>query len=272
MSAGARGPEAQFAIVTITRDDPAGIRKTLASVEQQDLADYQHVVVDGSTNGSEPFLTAWRAADPGRRVLISDPPRGIYPSMNAGIRSTTAPIVLMLNGGDELVPGALRRVQKHFEQHRWRWAYGSLQGKDQEGRLQAEYTFAPFSRRALRAGLKPIPHQAAYVTRTLYDQAGLYREDLGSAADQEFFLRIAGLAEPAQLPGVLALVETWGVSNSERFLGRELTWHRLRLASGTAFGGRSATDLAVTALLLARLFGIRIIPKLRSIASGRKTS
>lgn len=265
--------EPEVAVVTITKDDPGGIRKTVTSVEQQNFSRYQHVVVNG---GSAPvvaeWLAGWRDGMPGRRTVITDPPKGIYPSMNAGIESTTAPLVLVLNGGDELVPGALRRVSDHHRVHGWRWAYGGVQGRDREGRLQDEYTFAPFSRRALRAGLKPIPHQAAYVTRALYEDAGLYREDLGTAADQEFFLRVSRLAEPVLIPGILAVVETWGLSGEETFFGREIGWHNLRLASGTAFGGRSGTDLVVTGLLLARLFGIRIVPKVRSLASAsRKT-
>ena len=254
--------EPEIAVVTITKDDPGGIRKTVASVEQQDVDRYQHVVVNGGSGADvAEWLIGWRDAMPDRRILLADPPKGIYPSMNAGIEATSAPLVLVLNGGDELATGALRRVRDHYRQHGWRWAYGGVQGRDREGRLQDEYTFAPFSRRALRAGLKPIPHQAAYVTRALYREVGLYREDLGTAADQEFFLRVSRLAEPGLIPGILAVVETWGLSGEETFLGREISWHRLRLASGTAFGGRSATDLGMTGLLLARLFLIRVGPK-----------
>jgi glycosyltransferase involved in cell wall biosynthesis len=268
-SAAGSSPGAVISIVTITKDDPVGIRKTVVSVAQQDFSQYEHVVVNGgSSDEVAEFLTLWRDGAPNRRILLDDPPAGIYPSMNAGIMRTTAPVVLVLNGGDELTPGALRRVGEHYELHRWRWAYGGLQGRDWEGRLQGEYNFSPFSRRILRAGLKPIPHQAAYVTRDLYHQIGLYRDDLGSAADQEFFLRASGVADPRQIPGILAVVETWGLSTEETFLGREFSWHRLRLASGTAFGGRVAPDLVVTVGLLARLFLIRLVPKLRSLVSG----
>jgi glycosyltransferase involved in cell wall biosynthesis len=259
-----------IAVVTITKDDPAGIRKTVASVEQQDFSAYEHVVVEGGSDAEVAgWLRSWRDAQPDRRILLADPPRGIYPSMNAGIESTGAPLVLVLNGGDELVPGALRRVSEHHQRHGWRWGYGAVQGRDREGRLQDEYFPAPFSRLALRAGLKPVPHQAAYVTRALYREVGLYREDLGTAADQEFFLRVTRLVEPALIPGVLAVVETWGVSGEETSFGREISWHRLRVASGTAFAGHAAPDLAVTGLLLARLFAVRIGPKLGRMVSAR---
>jgi hypothetical protein len=90
------------------------------------------------------------------------------------------------------------------------------------------------------------------VTRTLYDRIGPYREDLGTAADQEFFLRAASVMEPAVIPGFVAAFEAGGVSQEEGIIGRELVWHRLRLASGTAFGGFGATDALVTVYLLVR--------------------
>lgn len=262
-----RSGRAEVAVVTITKDDPAGIEATLASVGQQDFSAYEHVVVDGgsSTEVAE-RLAAWRRTGEGRHLLVDDPPPGIYAAMNAGIRGTSAPVVVVLNGGDTMTPGALRRVSDHHQRHAWRWAMGGVEGRDPDGHRLGEYTFDPYSAPLFRAGLRTVPHPAAYVTRDLYDEVGLYREDLGNIADQEFFLRVARVAEPARLPGILASFQTGGVSSQEGFFGRELAWHKVRLASGTAFGGHAAPDLVVTAALLARLFPIRVVGKLRKIA------
>jgi hypothetical protein len=97
-----------------------------------------------------------------------------------------------------------------------------------------------------------VPHPSAVVTRELYEQIGAYREDLGTAADQEFFLRASVVAEPAPIPGMLAAFELGGTSSREGLVVRELAWRRLRLASGTAFGGRSSVDVVVTGLLIGR--------------------
>src|SRR4051794_9604826 len=137
--------EPYFSIVTITKDDPAGIRRTVGSVESQDFSRYQHVVVNG---GSPPhvarWLEEWRDADPGRHLLIDDAPPGIYPAMNAGIDGTTAPLVVVVNGGDELRPGALTAVAEHHRLHGWRWAYGGVEGKDPDGNRLGDHTFHPF--------------------------------------------------------------------------------------------------------------------------------
>jgi glycosyltransferase involved in cell wall biosynthesis len=263
----------EIAIVTITKDDLAGIQKTIESVAKQDYARYEHVVVDGGSRSDiAEWLASWRDGDRERRILISNPPDGIYPAMNTGIRSTTAPIIVVLNGGDELLPGTLRRVSEHHKVHGWRWAYGGLEDRDSSGRLVSETTFRPFSKLTLRAGFKWVPHPAAYVTRDLHTEVGLYREDLGTGADQEFFLRAARVAEPGQLPGNLATMEPGGVSTQEGRIGREISWHRMRIASETAFGGNSATDLVVTALLLVRGFILSTIRQIQKIGPSRQRS
>jgi glycosyltransferase involved in cell wall biosynthesis len=250
---GAVPEEPAVAIVTITLNDPVGVRRTVESVRRQDFARHEHVIVDG---GSGPdvtdWLRRWQREDPGRRHVVVDAPAGIYPAMNQGIRRTSAPLVLILNGGDQLLPGALARVTEHHARHGWRWAYGGSEGRDMEDRTIGHYAFAPFSRTLFRAGMKVVPHPAAYVTRELYEQLGLYREDLGTAADQEFFLRAAAVSRPVPIPGTLAAFEVSGVSSKEGLLGRELSWHRMRLVSGAAFGGHRSVDGLVTACLVVR--------------------
>ena len=257
-------PTPLLAVVTITKDDPVGIRRTLASVPSGDGVDLEHVVVDG---GSDPevadLLRTWQAQRPGRRRLVTDPPRGIYPSMNEGIRQTSAPLVLVLNGGDELVPGAIERVVADHAAHGWGWAYGGLVARDAEGRLLGNYVHGSFRRTRFRMGLDVVPHPASCVTRELYDEIGLYREDLGPSSDQEFFLRAATVSRPATIPGLLAVFWLGGVSGTEGLVGREVTWHRLRCAAGTPLGGGRTADVVVTGGLIALRIGLWAAAKVR---------
>lgn len=253
-----------LAIVTITKNDPVGIRRTLASVAAQKSVDYEHVVVDG---GSDPEvveqLRKWESERPERRHLVTDPPPGIYPSMNRGIRQTSAPLILILNGGDEMTPGTVDRVIAHHAQHGWRWAYGGVIARDAGGRMLGHYAFDPFRMVRFRAGWDVIPHPAAYVTRELHDEIGLYREDVGTSADQEFLLRVASVARPMNIPGDLAAFWLGGVSGREGLISREWAWHRNRCTSGTAFGGHVTTDAVATTGVLGLQVGRWAISKIR---------
>lgn len=259
----------EIAIVTITKDDPVGIKRTIASVERQDFTQYEHVVADGGSGTDvADWLASWRDGDPERHILVDNPPDGIYPAMNLGIQRTSAPVIVVLNGGDKLRPGTLSLVSDHHRLHGWRWAYGGIESRAQDGGAMGEYTFTPFSMWTFRAGLEIIPHPSAYVTRDLYSEVGLYRDDLGTGADQEFFLRASVVAEPGQIPGILAVFELGGVSSQTGPIAREIDWHRMRLASETAFGQSSATDLVATALLLLRQFLFWMVRQMRRM--GRR--
>lgn len=261
----------EIAIVTITKNDSVGIKRTIASVEQQDFRQYEHVIVDGGSPADvADWLVSWRNEDTARHLLAENPPNGIYPAMNAGIELTTAPLIVILNGGDQLRPGALNLASSEYQLHKWRWAYGGIESRTQEGRALGEHTFAPYSARVFRSGLEVIPHPSAYVTRDFYYEVGLYREDLGTSADQEFFLRASVVAEPGQIPGVLSVFELGGVSSQTGPIAREIDWHRMRLASKTMIGGNGVTDSGVTALLLARQFFIWITFKTKKVTRAWK--
>jgi glycosyltransferase involved in cell wall biosynthesis len=264
LAAGEEDRRPHLAIVTITKDDPVGIRRTLASVAVQNSIEYEHVVVDG---GSGPevveWLRTWEAEQPGRHRLVTDPPPGIFPSMNEGIHRSSAPLILQLMGGDELTPGALDRVIAHHKRHGWRWGYGGLGARDPDGRWLGNYVFDPFRMVLFRAGWNVIPHPAAYVTREFHDEVGLYREDVGTSADQQFFLRAAAVARPANIPGILATFWLGGVSGERGLVSREVAWHRDRCSSGTAFGGHVTTDAVATAGVIGLQAGRWALAKIR---------
>ena len=59
------------------------------------------------------------------------------------------------------------------------------------------------------------PHPALYLRRRVYEQAGCFRTDFGSAADYEFMVRIMQLADLrlAYVPEVLVCMKVGGISN-----------------------------------------------------------
>ena len=88
-----------LAIITITRNDLAGLRRTLASVEAQTTPPAEHWIIDGaSTDGTREFLAAL-PPHPARHV-VSEPDNGIYDAMNKGVARASADYVWFLNSGD----------------------------------------------------------------------------------------------------------------------------------------------------------------------------
>ncbi|HEY4246044.1 MAG TPA: glycosyltransferase [Lacunisphaera sp.] len=88
----------RLSIITVTKDDAAGLARTLASARLLRTADVEQLVVDGGTN---PEATGKIAAESGGGVIvIARPPQGIADAFNAGIAAAHGEWVWFLNGGD----------------------------------------------------------------------------------------------------------------------------------------------------------------------------
>lgn len=77
------------------------LKATVVSVQAQEYADFEHIVVDGgSCDGTVDYL---RSLENCRPLWISEPDKGIYDAMNKGLRLARGEYVHFLNAGDTFV-------------------------------------------------------------------------------------------------------------------------------------------------------------------------
>ncbi|MGA2764952.1 MAG: glycosyltransferase family 2 protein [Spirochaetia bacterium] len=99
--------EPVLTVVTVVRNDPVGLERTIDSVASQDYRHIEYVVVDGgSTDGTVGVLRR-RERDIGR--WVSEPDTGIYNAMNKGVRLASGAYVCFMNAGDRFAaPNTVR--------------------------------------------------------------------------------------------------------------------------------------------------------------------
>jgi len=173
----------RLSIITINKNNKAGLARTIDSVVGQTAREFEHVVIDGgSDDGSMDVIDAARAH---LHDSVSEPDAGIYQAMNKGIRRVRGQHLLFLNSGDWLVDP--RVVEDLLPE---------LQGDDivsgdldfcENGRwlrLHSQDTLTPgfFTESNLY-------HQATFIPRVLFDRHGFYDERFRIAGDFEFFIR-----------------------------------------------------------------------------------
>lgn len=168
-----------LSVITITKDDPAGLARTLTSTagwRQHSGAEY--IVVDGSS--ARP-----RTAHDGIRVLVQQS-SGIAGAFNDGLRVARGEWVWFLNGGDALHPGLSRE-----------WLFALLAATAADivvGSVHYDGDVAPHPSRLLREQWPPlicwIPHPAALVRREVLMRAGGFDERWRIAADFDLWLRL----------------------------------------------------------------------------------
>lgn len=91
-----------FSIITITRNNLTGLRRTADSLAAQSFRDFEWVVIDGaSSDDTAAYLAATSAQ------WLSEPDNGIYDAMNKGLARARGTYILFLNAGDALADAAV---------------------------------------------------------------------------------------------------------------------------------------------------------------------
>lgn len=225
-----------ISVVTVVKDDPVGLRKTMASVcEQLDKPEF--IIVDGASEGAETIEVLKEAERTGARVL-SEPDRNCYEAMNKGWRRASSDAVAFLNAGDVYATrNATKVLATLSEGHRW--GYGALRIVGPGG--SSSYRFEPFRQRLLALGIKYVPHPASVVPVQLLEDLGGFDEEFGIAADQLLFMRLSRLARPRLSREVIATFSLGGLSTrSPEEIAHD--FHRARLATNSLVGGSDHLD------------------------------
>jgi glycosyltransferase len=202
-------------LITPVWNNAATIGHCLHSIAEQTVP-CQHILVDGiSTDGT---LEVIRQHQGPNTLVISEPDKGMYDAINKGLKHATGDIVGVLNA-DDYYPTAdvLQLVSDAFADPAVEASYGDLLYVDREDTDKVIRTWksGAYQRDRFYSGWMP-PHPTFFIRRSLYEQYGGYRLDLGSAADYELMLRmlLKNQSNVEYIPQVLVHMRNEGMSNA----------------------------------------------------------
>ncbi|MFN6976677.1 MAG: glycosyltransferase family 2 protein [Gemmobacter sp.] len=170
----------RFSVITIVRNDPVGVVRTLQSVFAQTWPRYELIVQDGaSTDETSDIL---RSFGDWIDSLTVERDGGIYDAMNRALARATGDYLLFLNAADAFADaGVLERVAAVIDPA----ADDILAGQaiaDETGKV---HRFRPPDQFWVGS---TFDHQAAFIRRDLMQRLG-YDTRYKITADQHFFTR-----------------------------------------------------------------------------------
>jgi len=220
-----------LSIVTVVKDDEAGLHRTRASIDSSRPAATETIewlIVDSSSNREAVSRVLAGTKIVPRYYWV--PPTGVYPAMNSGLKEATGTYVLFLNAGDELnSQDVLTSLLDQLRTHSPTWLYGQVAFIDPHG---TKVTPPPFDyqreRDALFARGRFPPHQGTIASRELLLSLGGFDTNLRVAADYALALRLSQISDPLELDTTIADFHIGGLSTSEWRLSVH-EFHRARL-------------------------------------------
>lgn len=181
------------------------IRETIDSVLSQDYRPLELIVMDGaSTDETVSVLRSY--GDNAELRWWSERDGGVVDAVNKGLARANGQIIAIQSSDDCYVPGAIRTIVAAFEENpAIQLIYGDMEHIDASSSLIGGRTHLPeFDLLAYLAKFSYIPQPSAFFRSEAVRAAGVWREDIGYAADAEFFLRIASRFPVRKLDAVIA--------------------------------------------------------------------
>jgi glycosyltransferase involved in cell wall biosynthesis len=199
----------QLTIITVNLNNFHGLKRTIQSVRDQKLKNYEFIVVDGvSKDGSVECIEENRDII---HTAIVEKDKGIYDAMNKGIGLAKGKYVIFLNSGDFFYNDDV--LQEVFENQRDEdIIYGHVLSAGNVRRVPEKVTASFILRRSLN-------HQGSFIKKTLFDDLGLYETRFRYDADWAFFIRaiLGKKCSTYYVDRVIAVFEGGGMSSKRDF-------------------------------------------------------
>lgn len=214
----------KLSIITINRNNAAGLEKTLKSVASQTLKEFEYIVVDGASTDDSVEVIKKYESEFSHLKWVSEPDAGIYNAMNKGIRMASGDYIQILNSADALASDEVteKMLAALEEQGKPSIFYGNMVKCFPDGRKIVDKCFAGEEITMLGMFTGTLNHDPAYIRRDLFEKYGYYDESLKIVSDWKWYLQaiILGGEKPQYVDMDVTLFDMTGISETNKELDK----------------------------------------------------
>lgn len=205
----------KISIVTASFNAGETLADCIASVACQSVA-AEHLLIDGGSRDRTVQIAEAHSSN--LAFMVSEQDQGVYDAMNKGIQRATGDVIGILNADDVYYSDqVLSKVMNEFVRSDIGACYGDLVYVERNDltKVTRYWESGKYAPRKFYWGWMP-PHPTFFVRREIYEKYGLFRLDLGSAADYELMLRflLKQRVDVGYVADILVRMRAGGVSNN----------------------------------------------------------
>lgn len=174
-----------ISIITVCYNSEKTIVKTLESVLNQGYDKYEYIIIDGnSSDGTTSILKKYEEKFNKKMKFVSEKDDGIYDAMNKGIKLASGDIVGIINSDDWYENDSFESIAAQYKDGSKQIIYGYQRLiKDEK-----EYEIILKNHKFISERM--ISHPTCFISRSIYEQYGLYSLKYKISSDYEFMLRM----------------------------------------------------------------------------------
>lgn len=175
----------KISVITVCYNSEQHLEQCIKSVVEQDYENKEYIIIDGgSTDGTLDIINRYKDHI---AYFKSEPDKGISDAFNKGLKVATGDLIEILNSDDYMMPNVLSRVASEYEEgiDVYRGYCEILNVKN-----NSRHKLFPNN----RFGLPPIGgiicHESSFISSSVYNELGGYKEYLRYGMDLDFFIRM----------------------------------------------------------------------------------
>ncbi|MEY8849451.1 glycosyltransferase family 2 protein [Psychroserpens sp. XS_ASV72] len=207
----------KFSVITSSFNSDKTITRTLDSLLNQTLTDFEYIVIDGaSTDNTVQILKAYEAKFKSKNISfkwISEKDSGIYDAWNKGLKLASGDWISFLGSDDYYLEDALETYDKLSENTSADWMYSNVlyvESEDNKRLLDTVWTWKGFRRNIV---ITPA-HVGSFHSKAYFDAYGNYDTSYKIAGDYELLLRAKQKLRTLKSDKTTAVMSGGGVSNN----------------------------------------------------------
>lgn len=209
-----------FSIITPSFNSEATISKTINSILNQTLQDYEYLIIDGgSTDKTIDIIKKYEPLFGGKLHWISEKDSGIYNAMNKGIKAARGSIVGIVNSDDWLETNSLEIVNENVILNNLDLSSpfiitGEMRFHYKDGDSIIMKTSPDKYEHYANVYRMGLNHPATFISRNTYKTFGAFDENLKLYADADLIVRLYNNSVPIVfVNNVLSNMLDGGASN-----------------------------------------------------------
>lgn len=207
----------KFTIITASFNSDKTIQRTIESVLNQTITDFEYVLIDGKSNDDtieiiESFEPIFSTKGINFK-WVSEPDCGIYNAWNKGLKLARGNWISFLGSDDYYLPTALEMYNELIDKSgtSYDWLYSNVKYESVYSRvLDKVWRWKSFRRNIT---ITPA-HVGSFHNKKYFEKYGFFDESYKIAGDYEMLLRARDKLRTAKINKVTAVMQSGGVSNS----------------------------------------------------------